>query len=90
MNLSPHASASFCIPEKSEDGTVAENLTSIPTTSHRLFSIAKSTSFRGAYPAAGLTLWGTLDGYHVPNNVLLEDSNLTYIQYDAVLDDFIK
>jgi hypothetical protein len=33
---------------------------------------------------------GTLDGYYVPIIVLLENSNLTYIQYNAVMDDFIK
>ena len=45
MNLSPHASASFRIPEKFDDETVAEDFTPIPTTSPRLFSITMSTSF---------------------------------------------
>ena len=43
-----------------------------------------------AYPAAGLTLWETQDGYYVPNIVPLETGNLTYAQYNAILDDFIK
>lgn len=41
------------------------------------------------YPAAGLTLWGTVDGYYVPNIVPLENGNLTFAQYNAVLADFI-
>jgi hypothetical protein len=41
------------------------------------------------YPAAGLTLWGTDDGYYVPNIVPLENGNLTFVQYNAVLADFI-
>lgn len=43
-----------------------------------------------SYPAAGLTLWETDDGYYVPNIVPLENGNLTYAQYNAILDDFIK
>lgn len=42
------------------------------------------------YPAAGLTLWETDDGYYVPNIVPLEFGNLTYAQYNAILDDFIE
>lgn len=41
------------------------------------------------YPAAGLTLWGTVDGYYVPNIVPLEVGNLSFTQYNAVLADFI-
>ena len=48
------------------------------------------TEAGAAYPAAGLTLWETHDGYHVPNIVPLETGNLTYAQYNAVLEDFIK
>lgn len=42
------------------------------------------------YPAAGLTLWETDDGYYVSNIVPLEFGNLTYAQYNAILDDFIE
>lgn len=42
------------------------------------------------YPAAGLTLWGTEDGYYVPNIVPLEIGNLTYSQYNAILADFVE
>jgi hypothetical protein len=41
------------------------------------------------YPAVGLTLWGTTDGYYVPNIVPLETGRLTFAQYNAVLEDFI-
>lgn len=41
------------------------------------------------HPAAGLTLWGTKDGYYVPNIVPLEMGSLTFAQYNAVLTDFI-
>lgn len=41
------------------------------------------------HPAAGLTLWGTEDGYYVPNIVPLEMGSLTFAQYNAVLADFI-
>lgn len=41
------------------------------------------------YPAAGLTLWATEDGYYVPNIVPLEMGSLTFAQYNAVLADFI-
>lgn len=41
------------------------------------------------HPAAGLTLWGTEDGYFVPNIVPLEGGSLTFAQYNAVLTDFI-
>lgn len=41
------------------------------------------------YPAAGLTLWGTWDGYYVSNIVPAEISNLTYAQYNAILADFV-
>ncbi|CEJ14706.1 hypothetical protein BN1110_05041 [bacterium YEK0313] len=41
------------------------------------------------HPAAGLTLWGTEDGYYVPNIVPLEIGRLTFAQYNAVLADFI-
>lgn len=40
------------------------------------------------HPAAGLTLWGTEDGYYVPNIVPLETGSLTFAQYNAVLTDF--
>ena len=43
-----------------------------------------------AYPAAGLTLWEKDDGYYVPNIVPLKPGELTYAQYNAVLEDFIK
>jgi hypothetical protein len=41
------------------------------------------------YPAAGLTLWGTKDGYYVSNIVPLEMGNLAITQYNAILADFI-
>lgn len=41
------------------------------------------------HPAAGLTLWGTEDGYYVPNIVPLETGSLTFAQYNAVLEDFV-
>lgn len=41
------------------------------------------------HPAAGLTLWGTDDGYYVPNIVPLTTGSLTYSEYNAVLADFI-
>lgn len=41
------------------------------------------------HPAAGLTLWGTKDGYYVPNIVPLDVKSLTFAQYNAVLADFI-
>lgn len=42
------------------------------------------------YPAAGLTLWGTDDGYRVPNIVPLETGSLTFAQYNTILADFIE
>jgi hypothetical protein len=42
------------------------------------------------HPAAGLTLWGTEDGYYVPNVVPLESGSLTFAQYNAILMDFIE
>ncbi len=45
MNRSPQASAIFRIPERSVGDTVADDLTSMPTTSPRLFSMTISTSF---------------------------------------------
>ncbi len=42
------------------------------------------------YPAAGLTLWGTGDGYYVPNIVPVEMGSLTYAQYNAILADFVE
>lgn len=42
------------------------------------------------YPAAGLTLWGTAEGYYVPNIVPSETGNLTYAQYNAILGDFVE
>ena len=41
------------------------------------------------YPAVGLTLWGTDEGYYVPNIVPLQTGSLTFKQYNAVLTDFI-
>jgi hypothetical protein len=41
------------------------------------------------HPAARLTLWGTDDGYYVPNIVPLETGSLSYSQYNTVLGDFI-
>jgi len=41
------------------------------------------------HPAASLTLWGTDDGYYVPNIVPQEFGSLTFAQYNAVLADFI-
>lgn len=41
------------------------------------------------FPAAGLTLWGTPDGYYVPNIVPLEYGSLTFAQYNSILADFI-
>lgn len=42
------------------------------------------------HPPAGLTLWGTGDGYYVPNIVPMETGWLTYSQYNAVLVDFVE
>ena len=41
------------------------------------------------HPAVGLTLWGTEDGYYVPNIVPLEKGSLSFSQYNALLKDFI-
>lgn len=41
------------------------------------------------HPAAGLTLWGTEDGYYVPNVVPLEFGSLSFKQYNSVLQHFI-
>ncbi|MBB3917711.1 hypothetical protein [Rhizobium fabae] len=41
-------------------------------------------------PAAGLTLWGTEDGYYVPNVVPLTFGSLTITEYNEVLQDFIE
>ena len=41
------------------------------------------------HPAVGLTLWGTEDGYYVPNIVPLEKGSLSFAQYNALLKDFI-
>ncbi|GGZ32879.1 hypothetical protein [Asticcacaulis endophyticus] len=41
------------------------------------------------HPGAGLTLWGTQDGYYVPNIIPLEMGSLSFTQYNAVLMDFI-
>lgn len=43
----------------------------------------------GTCRAAGLTLWGTPDGYYVPNIVPIEPGRLTHDEYNAILDDFI-
>lgn len=42
------------------------------------------------FPAVGLTLWETDDGYYVPNIVPLGFGSLTFEQYNAVLTDFIE
>jgi hypothetical protein len=42
------------------------------------------------HPAAGLTLWGTDDGYYVPNIVPLETGKLTFAQYNSILADFVE
>ena len=42
------------------------------------------------YPEAGLTLWEHEKGYCVPNIVPLESDQLSYQQYNAILDDFIE
>lgn len=39
-------------------------------------------------PAASLSLWGTADGYYVPNIVPAESRKLNYEQYNAILNDF--
>lgn len=44
----------------------------------------------GHHPGAGLTLWATDDGYYVPNIVPLESGQLTFAQYNAILDDFVE
>lgn len=41
-------------------------------------------------PAVGLTLWGTEDGYYVPNIVPLKAGSLSFAQYNAALTDFIE
>lgn len=41
------------------------------------------------FPASGLTLWSTDDGYYVPNIVPLESGSLSIAQYNALLSDFI-
>lgn len=41
-------------------------------------------------PAAGLTLWENEEGYSVPNIVPLEMSELSFTQYNSILDDFIS
>jgi hypothetical protein len=40
-------------------------------------------------PAASLSLWGTDDGYYVPNVVPVESGKLSYRQYNAILKDFL-
>ncbi len=50
-----------------------------------LFQRAKDAN----YPAAGLTLWSSDDGYYVTNIVPVEVRSLTYAQYNAILLDFI-
>lgn len=40
-------------------------------------------------PAASLSLWGTDDGYYVPNVVPEEYEKLNYGQYNAILNDFL-
>jgi len=42
------------------------------------------------FPAAGLTLWETDDGYYVPNIVPKESGRLSYSQYNAILEDFFE
>jgi len=42
------------------------------------------------YPAAGLTLWGTGDGYYVSNITPSKIGQLTYAQYNAILADFAE
>lgn len=41
------------------------------------------------HPAAGLTFWGTSDGYYVPNITPTETGRLSFEQYNAVLDEFL-
>ena len=41
------------------------------------------------FPAAGLTLWETPEGYKVPNVVPKAYGELTITQYNAILNDFI-
>jgi hypothetical protein len=43
-----------------------------------------------ALPAAGLTLFETDDGYYVPNIVPLKTSSLTFVEYNKILNDFIR
>ncbi len=42
------------------------------------------------HPAAGLTLWETVDGYNVSNIFPSEVGQLTYAQYNAILTDFVE
>lgn len=42
------------------------------------------------HPSAGLTLWGTDDGYYVPNIVPMQNGNLTFSEYNAVLTSFFS
>lgn len=48
------------------------------------------TEATDAYPEAGLTLWEHEAGYYVPNIVPLESGQLTHLQYNAILEDFIQ
>ncbi|WP_331375560.1 hypothetical protein [Sinorhizobium chiapasense] len=41
------------------------------------------------HPEAGLTFWGTADGYYVPNITPLNVGRLSFAQYNAVLDEFL-
>jgi hypothetical protein len=41
-------------------------------------------------PAAGLTLWGTEGGYYVPNVVPINFGQLSYKQYNRILNDFLE
>lgn len=50
-----------------------------------LFRCKKSST----HPDAGLTLWGTEDGFYVPNIVPLAVGQLTYQEYNSVLNRFI-
>jgi hypothetical protein len=42
------------------------------------------------YPEVGLTLWAKESGYYVPNINPLRVGQLTYAQYNAVLQDFVE
>lgn len=42
------------------------------------------------HPEASLTLWGTFDGYYVPNIVPIQVGELTYREYNSVLKSFVE